>query len=110
MMTGDVKVIARPGIATGFALAGLPVTELVADSAAGARIASLARAAGTALLLVEDTLMRLLSDEDRLEIAKRAVPIVVPFPAPLWDAAPSEPAEYILALLQRAIGYRVRLQ
>jgi hypothetical protein len=38
------------------------------------------------------------------------VPIVVPFPAPLWDAAPSEPAEYILQLLQRAIGYRVRLQ
>jgi vacuolar-type H+-ATPase subunit F/Vma7 len=110
MMTGDVRVVARPGVAAGFALAGLPVTELIADSAAGARVAALARAAGTALLLVEETLMRLVSEEDRLELAKRAVPIVVPFPAPLWDAAPSEPAEYILQLLQRAIGYRVRLQ
>jgi vacuolar-type H+-ATPase subunit F/Vma7 len=110
MMTGDVKVIARPGIASGFALAGLPVTEMAADAGAGARVAALARATGTALLLVEDTLLRLLSDEDRIELAKRAVPIVVPFPAPLWDTAPAEPAEYILALLQRAIGYRVRLQ
>jgi vacuolar-type H+-ATPase subunit F/Vma7 len=110
MMRGVVRVVARPGIATGFALAGLPVTEMAADREAGARVATLARDERTALLLVEDTLMRLLSDDDRLELAKRAVPIVVPFPAPLWDETPGEPAEYILALLQRAIGYRVRLQ
>jgi hypothetical protein len=50
------------------------------------------------------------SDEDRAEMAKRAVPIIIPFPAPAWEEAAPEPAAYILALLQRAIGYRVRLQ
>jgi len=110
MMRGVVRVVARPGIASGFALAGLPVTEMPADRESGARVAALARDDRTALLLVEDTLMRLVSDEDRLELANHAVPIVVPFPAPIWDQPPGEPAEYILALLQRAIGYRVRLQ
>jgi vacuolar-type H+-ATPase subunit F/Vma7 len=110
MIRGGVRVIARPGLADGFALAGLPVTELAAGPDAGSRIASLAHDDANALLLVDDTLLPFVSDEDRAELAKRAVPIIIPFPAPAWEEVPSEPAAYILALLQRAIGYRVRLQ
>ncbi|HUO51835.1 MAG TPA: hypothetical protein VMT93_04910 [Gemmatimonadaceae bacterium] len=110
MMRGSVRVISRPGLADGFALAGLPVTELAAGPDAGLRVAELARDEGNALLLVDDALLPFVSDEDRAELAKRAVPIVIPFPAPSWEEQPAEPAAYILALLQRAIGYRVRLQ
>ena len=105
-----MHVIARPGVAEGFALAGLPVTELLANSDAGARILAIASDDANALVLVEEPLLALVSDADRAELAKRAVPIVVPFPAPNWEEVLSGPADYILALLQRAIGYRVRLQ
>jgi len=109
-MKGGVRVIARPGVAEGFALAGLPVTELAADGEAAARIVSIASDEANALVLVEEPLFALVSEADRAELAKRAVPIVVPFPAPSWDEQLAGPADYILALLQRAIGYRVRLQ
>jgi vacuolar-type H+-ATPase subunit F/Vma7 len=109
-MKGAVHVIARPGVAEGFALAGLAVTELAADSEAGARIVTIATDDANALVLVEEPLFALVTDTDRAELAKRAVPIVVPFPAPSWEQAAAGPADYILALLQRAIGYRVRLQ
>ena len=110
MTTGAVQVVARPGVGEGFALAGLPVIELDADPNAGARIAEIATDDRLALVLVEDALFQLLADADRAELAKRAVPIVVPFPTAIWESVPGGPADYILALLQRAIGYRVRLQ
>jgi vacuolar-type H+-ATPase subunit F/Vma7 len=110
MMRGDVRVIARPEVALGFALAGVPVLELPVDRDAGAAVAAIARDTAHVLLLVEDSLLRLLSDVDRAELAKRPVPILVPFPTPTWEDQIEEPGEYILALLQRAIGYRVRLQ
>ena len=109
-MKGGVHVIVRPGVAEGFALAGLPVTELAADGDAPARIVAIASDEANALVLVEEPLFALVAEADRAELAKRAVPIVVPFPAPSWDEALAGPADYILALLQRAIGYRVRLQ
>jgi vacuolar-type H+-ATPase subunit F/Vma7 len=110
MMKGRVHVIARPGVAEGFVLAGLPVTELAADGEAGGRIVAIASDEANALVLVEEPLFALVSATDRAELAKRAVPIVVPFPAPVWEESAAAPADYILALLQRAIGYRVRLQ
>jgi len=110
MMKGRVHVIARPGVADGFALAGLRVTELAANSEAGGRIVTIAEDEDNALVLVEEPLFALVSETDRAELAKRAVPIVVPFPAPTWDEISAGPADYILSLLQRAIGYRVRLQ
>jgi vacuolar-type H+-ATPase subunit F/Vma7 len=110
MMRGDVQVIARPGLASGFALAGLPVLELSAGPEAGERIARLAQDERHALLLVDDALLACVSDDDRAEMSKRAVPIVIPFPEPAFAEVETEPASYILSLLQRAIGYRVRLQ
>jgi vacuolar-type H+-ATPase subunit F/Vma7 len=110
MMRGDVQVIARPGLATGFALAGLPVLETDAGPEAGELIARLAQDDRHALLLVDDTLLASVSDDDREAMSKRAVPIVIPLPAPAFAEVAAEPASYILSLLQRAIGYRVRLQ
>ena len=110
MTRGDVQVIARPGLAAGFALAGLPVFETDAGPEAGERIAHFAQDERHALLLVDDVLLACVSDEDRVEMSKRAVPIVIPLPAPAFEEMAAEPASYILSLLQRAIGYRVRLQ
>ena len=110
MMKGRVHVVARPGVVDGFALAGLLVTELAADSEAAERVVAIAEDETNALVLVEEPLFALVSETDRAELSKRAVPIVVPFPAPSWDETFAGPADYILALLQRAIGYRVRLQ
>ena len=110
MTRGDVLVIAQPGVAAGFALAGFPVVEMGPAPDAGDRIARFAQEDRHALLLVDDALLRLVGDEDRAAMAKRAVPIVIPLPAPAFEANAAAPESYILMLLQRAIGYRVRLQ
>jgi vacuolar-type H+-ATPase subunit F/Vma7 len=41
---------------------------------------------------------------------RRALPILVPIPAPAWGAGALDAESYILELLRRSIGYRVRLQ
>jgi vacuolar-type H+-ATPase subunit F/Vma7 len=51
-----------------------------------------------------------MGDAARREVERRAVPIVVPVPAPEWEAGRGAAEDIILELLRRAIGYRVRLR
>lgn len=108
-MAHTVRVIARPGIVPGFALAGLPALE-VADAIEAGQQVRAAREGGVGVLLIEERLYDALADEVRREGDRRDLPMLVPFPSPTW-AAPAVAAEaYIVELLRRAIGYRVRLR
>jgi vacuolar-type H+-ATPase subunit F/Vma7 len=106
----DVRVVAHPASAAGFALAGIPVTE-VADARAGAgALEGLLDRPDVAVLLVEQSLLDAMSEPDRREVMDRPTPIVVPFPSPSWGERTSPAEAYVLELLRRAIGYRVRLR
>jgi hypothetical protein len=60
-------------------------------------------------VLVEESLRDGLPQEAQARLDRTARPVVVPFPGPTWRAArPAE--EWVVELLRRAIGYRVRLR
>ena len=58
---------------------------------------------------VEDELFFGLPEPFRQSLERRALPVVVPFPGPRRGERPSAQA-VLVELLQRAIGYRVRLR
>lgn len=108
-MKAQVRVIARPEVAAGFALAGIPVVEAEDPAAALARLVDAANDPGVGVLLVEEATHRAIPDPLRRELARRPLPIIVPFPPPTWEAEPV-PDRYIVELLRQVIGYRVRLR
>jgi vacuolar-type H+-ATPase subunit F/Vma7 len=62
------------------------------------------------VLLVEEAFYDAIRGSAKRVLERRAVPMIVPFPGPSW-AAPEEEAEaYLVEILRRAIGYRVRLR
>ena len=106
-MALTVRVLCRPEIAAGFALAGIAVTR-VADAAAATRtLTRLAEDAGVGMVLVEDTLYHALSRDLAARLDRQALPVVAPFPSPRWDVR-GEAEAYVLEILRQAIGYRVR--
>ena len=107
-MRASVRVLCLPEVAAGFALAGVAVDTTTLASDPGASLARLLGRGDIGVLLVEDRIYQALEDEVRRRADRSTTPVVVPFPSPSWEAAP--PAEqYVVELLRRAIGYRVRL-
>ncbi len=109
-MSYTVRVLASAASAAGFRLSGLSVDEVAKTEDAGTHLQRLAALPHTGILLVEQALLDAVPETVRRDVERRAVPILVPIPAPAWAGAPSGAEEYILELLRRAIGYRVRLQ
>lgn len=108
-MAKGVVVVGRPAVSAGFALAGLATRE-VEDAAAGARVLSDMLADPTlGVVLVEDEVYAALDPAAAREIARRSLPLVVPFPGPSFRPATSGPEAFVVELLRQAIGYRVRL-
>lgn len=108
-MRGTVLVLARPAIAAGFALAGLETVE-VADAAAGARkLEGLLERPNLGIVLVEEAVHAALTPAAQRQLAGRGLPLVVPFPGPAWGKPATAAEAFIVELLRRAIGYRVRL-
>lgn len=105
-----VQAIGDAALATGFALAGVPTIEAATGSEGVARLASLLDRTDVGIVLADERLIAALPDEVRARVARRATPVLVPVPTPRWDRAPEAAGSYILDLLQRAVGYRVRLQ
>lgn len=107
-MIATVRVLCRPEVAPGFMATGVPVDRVGdGDDVAGA-IATAAAADEVGVLLVEDRLYRALGEEARRRVDRMARPVVVPFPSPAWEVTEAAEA-YVVELLRRAIGYRVRL-
>jgi vacuolar-type H+-ATPase subunit F/Vma7 len=108
-MSHTARVLCQPELAAGFELAGLPVHEASSAEQAAERLRALLSQEEIGVLLVDERLHRQLSEELRRELARRALPMIVPFPGPSW-AERRDPDAYVLELLRQAIGYRVRLK
>jgi vacuolar-type H+-ATPase subunit F/Vma7 len=103
-----VVALCRPEVATGFLLAGLDVRRARDAGVAAAALAELRRDVGHAIVLVQDILYDEL-DARQLKRDESAL-LVVPFPDPVWEEEPSAAEEYLVEMLRRAVGYRVRLR
>jgi vacuolar-type H+-ATPase subunit F/Vma7 len=108
-MSHSVQVLCRPEVAAGFGLAGLRPLEAFDTDDGIARLRELLRDPTAGIVLVEDAFYEALPDDLRLELGRRPLPMVVPFPGPQWEER-REAEAYIIELLRQVIGYRVRLK
>jgi vacuolar-type H+-ATPase subunit F/Vma7 len=105
-----VRVIASPGFATGFRLAGFAVDEVSTPRETFDRFVAALAQADLGILLVEQRLLDTLPTTVRRDAERRPVPVIVPIPSPAWAGQKDGAENFILELLRRTIGYRVRLQ
>lgn len=109
-MSVTVHIISRPAAAPGFGLTGLPVREAATEEEAVAALRERMDDAGSGIVLLDETLNARLPDDIRRRLARRPVPLLVPFPGPRWDERREGAESYIVELLRQVIGYRVRLR
>lgn len=109
-MSYGVRVLARPEIGTGFALAGLRPIEAGTLEEAGERLRELRATPDVGVVLIEDAFYDRLPEDLRRQLRREPLPLVVPFPEPAWVARPDRAEAYIVDLLRQVIGYRVRLK
>ncbi len=102
-------VIASQGLSTGFALAGVPVFEASDGVDAANQIDRLAESDGAGIIIIDEPLYRDIPEEARRALQRSALPVVIPVPGPDWTTEATA-HEYIVEILRRAIGYRVKLQ
>ena len=103
-----VRIICRAEIAPGIELAGARVDHAADAIAARARLAALMADPSVGIVLIEDQLHRGLPADFVRRLERQSRPIISTFPGPRFDAAGAAEAA-LLDILQRAIGYRVRL-
>lgn len=109
-MTHDVRVLCRPDEAAGFALSGLVPLEAHTPAEGSALMEELLARPDVGVVLVEEGVHAGFPEELRRRLAKRPLPMVVPFPGPVWTERAAGPEAYIVELLRQVIGYRVRLR
>jgi len=109
-MPYTVSAVCRPEVGAGFALAGLASLDAADPGAGTGRVRALLEDRSAGIVLLEQPLYDALPDELKRDLGRRALPMIVPFPGPMWQA-PADAAEaYIVELLRQVIGYRVRLR
>jgi vacuolar-type H+-ATPase subunit F/Vma7 len=109
-MTHDVRVLCRPDEAAGFALSGLVPLEARTPVEGSLLMEELMTQPAVGVVLVEEGVYGGFPDDLRRRLARRPLPMVVPFPGPLWTERAAGPEAYIVELLRQVIGYRVRLR
>jgi vacuolar-type H+-ATPase subunit F/Vma7 len=109
-MAHTVRILCRPDAALGFALAGVEVDIASTPAEGAARAIELAAHPEVGVLLLDEDFYLGMRDSAKRALERRGVPMIVPFPGPV-RAAPEEEAEaYLVEILRRAIGYRVRIR
>ena len=103
-----VRVVGSEAACTGFALAGLTTHDVTSPREAALVLDELVRRDDVGVVLVEQAVLSALGAAAR-DLTRRSTPIIVPFPSPAWRAGDVPAESLVLELLQRAIGYRVRL-
>ncbi len=109
MTEKELVVIASPGSSVGFELAGVSVFEAADGSEAARQLDRILSGEDVGVVMIDESLYGALPDETRRNLQRSAVPVVIPVPGPDWTKE-STAHEYIVQILRRAIGYRVRLQ
>ena len=102
-------VIASQGLSAGFALAGVPVSEARDGADAAKQIDHLVDSEGASVVIIDEPLYRDIPEEIRRALQRSTLPVVIPVPGPDWTSEATA-HEYIVEILRRAIGYRVKLQ
>jgi len=105
-----VHIVCRPPVSVGFALAGLATAAAANAPQALSELSRLTQRDDVGVVLIESSLYDALPEEVLRELDRRALPLVVPFPGPQWEAGATDAEQAIAALFRRAIGYRIRLQ
>lgn len=105
-----VRVLCRPEIGAGFALAGLESVDAATAEQGQERLRALLAEPDVGVVLMEEGLYDALPDDMRRRLGRRPLPMVVPFPEPTWGERAETPEGYIVELLRQVIGYRVRLK
>jgi vacuolar-type H+-ATPase subunit F/Vma7 len=90
-------------------LAGVPVFEASDGVDAARQIERLVDEVNAGVIIVDEPLYRDLPEEVQRALRRSALPVVIPVPGPDWTTE-STAHEYIVEILRRAIGYRVKLQ
>jgi len=109
-MSRALRVVCRPAVAAGFALAGLRALEAETPDAAEAHLRTQLDDPQAGVVLVEQSLHDALPEALHRELGRRALPVVVPFPGPAREGAAPGAEALIVEILRQAIGYRVRLR
>ena len=108
-MKVQLRVLAQRGTAAGFALAGIPTVESATPAAGVEQLTGMIDDPTVGVVLLEESVHRAVPEDLKRRLARQALPIVVPFPAPIWQEGPVVD-QYIVELLRQVIGYRVRLR
>jgi vacuolar-type H+-ATPase subunit F/Vma7 len=95
---------------TGLALAGVPVIEAESPEDAVARLDEIVRHDDVGVVIAAQNVVRALPESTRHRLEAQSTPIVLALPSADWAESVEPISNEILDLLQRAIGYRVRLQ
>lgn len=109
-MPHEVRVLCRPEVGAGFALASLRTVDAATPEEARERLQQLLEQPEVGVVLVEERYYDRFPDDLRRQIGRRPLPMVVPFPEPVWEAGRPAAEAYIVELLRQVIGYRVRLK
>ena len=102
-------VIASQGLSAGFSMAGVPVFEASNGADAARQIDRLADEDGAGVIIIDEPLYRDIPEEIRRAFQRSVLPVLIPVPGPDWTTEATA-HEYIVEILRRAIGYRVKLQ
>jgi vacuolar-type H+-ATPase subunit F/Vma7 len=109
MTDPQLVVLATPGTSVGFALAGVPTVEIADRANTLAEVTRLIDGAEAEVVIIEESLYQDLAPDVRRGFGRLTQPVIIPVPGPSWSEE-SNAHEYIVDILRRAIGYRVRLQ
>ena len=109
-MSLKVMAIGPAPMTAGFALAGVETVRADIDGAGANQLAALLMRDDVGVLLADEKLVARLPEALRAAAQRRSVPVLLPVPRAKWDEQVAPAGDEILDLLQRAIGYRVRLQ
>ena len=109
-MTHTVRFVLTPEMTAGFGLAGMRIDEVGSVDEGVARILELTESDEVGVIITERQFMDAMPEGTRGALEARPTPIIVSFARPAWERRPGDPAAYVLEILERAIGYRVRLQ
>lgn len=105
-----LRLILAPVLASGFRLAGLEVEEARTADEASRLVDRYASRSETGLILLQQEWFDGLPEGQRRALDRVPLPVIVPVPSAEWIEGRGAAESWILDLLQRAIGYRVRLQ
>ncbi len=107
-MSHLVGVVADRSVSLGFRLAGLSPRTAESQAAAARLLDEMMAEGRWGVILVQEELMPEATPA-ALRQSRTGVPILVPFPGPSRERLPGTAEQYVADLLQRAVGYRVRL-